>query len=177
MHCALYNAAVYNRKTQYQKFEHSVDYFEQQNCLPAFKEVWTEYKQLGSHALQATLKRVDFAFVRFFKGLGGYPKFKASRRYAGWTYPCSSGWKARTSGKNGRLEITNVGAIPMRGQVRTWVRLPHTQFFIGMENGMQFWIKLPLNQSAEEIMHQATEREIALWSGAAYCEPEVKEAN
>jgi putative transposase len=130
LHCALYNAAVYNRKTQYQKFGHSVNYLEQQNCLPEFKEVWTEYKPLGSHALQATLKRVDFAFNRFFKGLGGYPKFKASRRYTGWTYPCKAGWKAETdseakpcpraSGKNGHLNITNLGRIQMRGQARTW---------------------------------------------------------
>lgn len=120
MHCVLYNAAVYNRKTQYQKFGHSVDYLEQQNSLPAFKEVWPEYKSLGSHALQATLKRVDFAFTRFFKGLGGYPKFKTSRRYSGWTYPCKAGWKARTTGVNGGLEITNLGTVPMRGQARTW---------------------------------------------------------
>ncbi|MFQ4143381.1 RNA-guided endonuclease InsQ/TnpB family protein, partial [Chlorogloeopsis sp. ULAP02] len=120
LHCALYNAAVYNRKTQYQKFGHSVNYLEQQNCLPEFKEVWTEYKPLGSHALQATLKRVDFAFVRFFKGLGGYPKFKASRRYSGWTYPCKAGWKAETDGKNGHLSITNLGKIQMRGKARAW---------------------------------------------------------
>ncbi len=120
LHCALYNAAVYNRKTQYQKFGHSVNYLEQQNCLPAFKEVWTEYKPLGSHALQATLKRVDLAFSRFFKGLGGYPKFKASRRYGGWTYPCKAGWKAESYGKNGHLNITNLGKIQMRGQARTW---------------------------------------------------------
>ncbi len=120
LHCGLYNAAVYNRKTQYQKFNHSVDYFEQQNSLPEFKEVLTEYKPLGSHALQATLKRVDFAFVRFFKGLGGYPKFKASRRYSGWTYPCKAGWKTLSDGKNGHLNITNLGKIQMRGQARTW---------------------------------------------------------
>jgi putative transposase len=120
LHCALYNAAVYNRKTQYQKFGHPVTYLQQQNSLPAFKEVWTEYKPLGSHALQATLKRVDFAFSRFFKGLGGYPKFKASRHYGGWTYPCSSGWKAETDGKNGHLNITNLGKIQMRGKARTW---------------------------------------------------------
>jgi putative transposase len=120
LHCALYNAAVYNRKTQYQKFGHSVTYLEQQNSLPAFKEVWTEYKELGSHALQATLKRVDFAFSRFFKGLGGYPKFKASRRYSGWTYPCKAGWKAESNGKHGHLSITNLGKFQMRGQARTW---------------------------------------------------------
>jgi putative transposase len=111
---------VYNRKTQYQRFNHSVDYLEQQNSLPAFKEVWIEYKPLGSHALQATLKRVDFAFVRFFKGLGSYPKFKASRRYSGWTYPCKAGWKARSTGDNGYLELSNLGKIQMRGSARTW---------------------------------------------------------
>ena len=135
LHASLYNAAVCNRKTQYQRLGHSVDYFEQQNCLPAFKVVWPEYKELGSHALQATLKRVDFAFVRFFKGLGGYPKFKASRHYSGWTYPCIAGWKALTNGRrnanggsfplrhsigNGHLDISNLGIIQMRGQARTW---------------------------------------------------------
>jgi putative transposase len=120
LHCALYNAAVYNRKTQYQKFGHSVNYLEQQNSLPAFKEVLTEYKPLGSHALQATLKRVDFAFLRLFKGLGGYPRFKASRRYSGWTYPCKAGWKAESNGKKGHLNLSNLGRIQMRGQARTW---------------------------------------------------------
>lgn len=120
LHASLYNAAIYNRKTQYQKFGHCVTYLEQQNCLPAFKEVWPEYKELGSHALQATLKRVDFAFVRFFKGLGGYPKFKASRHYSGWTYPCGAGWKAETNGKHGHLKLSNLGRIQMRGQARTW---------------------------------------------------------
>jgi putative transposase len=62
LHCLLYNACVANRTTQYKKFNHYVDYFEQQNCLPEFKEVWTEYKELGGHAMQSTVKRVDFAF-------------------------------------------------------------------------------------------------------------------
>ncbi len=121
LHCYLYNAALSNRRTQYQKFNHSVDYFEQQNCLPAFKEVWPEFKELGSHALQGTLKRVDFAYNRFLNGLAKYPRFKAYRRYKGWTYPCKSGWKALTDGKHGRLRLTNiVGEIRMRGQARTW---------------------------------------------------------
>src|SRR5919199_3229855 len=120
LHACLYNAGVYNRKTQYQKFGHSVNYLEQQNSLPEFKKVWPEYKELGSHALQATLKRVDFAFNRFFKGLGGYPKFKASRRYSGWTYPCGAGWQVETTGKNGYLILSNLGQMQMRGKARTW---------------------------------------------------------
>ncbi|MCY7276921.1 MAG: transposase [Phormidesmis sp. CAN_BIN44] len=120
LHAYLYNSALADRKDSYQKRDESVDYFDQQNRLPAFKEVWTEYKELGSHALQATLKRVDFAFQRFFTGLGGYPRFKSIRDYSGWTYPCKSGWKAHTTGDNGHLDLSNLGQIQMRGKARTW---------------------------------------------------------
>ncbi len=120
LHCLLYNAAIANRRTQYEKFGRSVDYLEQQNSLPEFKEVWPEYKALGSHAVQATLKRVDLAFGRFFRGLSGRPKFKSSRYYRGWTYPCTSGWSALTNGKHGHLKLSNLGQIRMRGEARTW---------------------------------------------------------
>ncbi|WP_414530499.1 RNA-guided endonuclease InsQ/TnpB family protein [Nodularia chucula] len=120
LHKDLYNACVEHRRTSYKKFGKSVDYFDQQNCLPDFKEEWVEYKELGSHALQDTVKRVDFAFKRFLKLKSGYPKFKSSRYYKGWTYPCNSGWKACTNGKNGYLKISNLGNIKMRGQARDW---------------------------------------------------------
>ncbi|MFH7030885.1 MAG: RNA-guided endonuclease InsQ/TnpB family protein [Heteroscytonema crispum UTEX LB 1556] len=120
LHKELYNAAVYNRKTSYQKFGKSVSYFEQQNCLPDFKEVWTEYKQISSQALQATFKRVDYAFSRFFQGLAKYPKFKSIRHYSGWSYPSFTGWNAHSTGKNGYLELAKIGQIQMRGEARLW---------------------------------------------------------
>lgn len=120
LHKDLYNAALYNRKTQYQRLGHSVNYLEQQNCLPAFKEVWHEYKDINSQALQSTLKRVDFAYQRFFKGLGAYPRFKSIRHYSGWTYPSFTGWKAHSTGDNGYLELTKIGQIQMRGRARIW---------------------------------------------------------
>jgi putative transposase len=120
LHKLLYNACLYQRKTDYQRFGKPVGYYDQQNLLPAFKQEWPEYKELGSQALQATVKRVDFAFERFFKGLGKYPKFKSSRHYRGWTYPGVAGWKAHTTGDNGYLELSNLGSIQMRGKARTW---------------------------------------------------------
>jgi transposase len=83
LHKLLYNACISQRSTQYKQFSQSIDYFDQQNCLPEFKQCWIEYKELGSHALQATVKRVDYAFQRFFQLKSGYPKFKSSRRYSG----------------------------------------------------------------------------------------------
>jgi len=121
MHQLLYNGAIYNRKTQYEKFGHPVSYLEQQNSLPAFKQVWPEYKGLGSHTLQATLKRVDLAYQSWFKGLRAKPKFKAIRHYSGWTYPDKAGWKVHTTGDNGCLELTDLKlSIQMRGKARTW---------------------------------------------------------
>ncbi len=128
LHKDLYNSAVSNRFTQYQKFGHKVDYFEQQNSVPAFKEVWTEYKECNCMTLQATLKRVDFAFQRWFKGLGKRPKYKSIRDYSGWTYPSKTGWKVcasrtlreHTTGDNGYLELAKIGSIQIRGKARIW---------------------------------------------------------
>lgn len=97
LHKDLYNAAVYNRFTQYKKFKHSVSYRSQQNCLSAFKEVWIEYKEINYQALQATLKRVDYAFERWFKGLGDKPRFKSIRHDSGWTYPAKTGYSVESS--------------------------------------------------------------------------------
>jgi putative transposase len=129
LHKDLFNACLYQRKVEYERFGKSISYLDQQNTLPAFKECWHEYKELGSHALQATVKRVDFAYKRFFqkraalrgtKQSGGRPKLKSVRDYRGWTYPCKSGWKASTNGENGYLVLSNLGNIKMRGKARTW---------------------------------------------------------
>lgn len=120
LHKDLYNAAVNNRFYQYQNSKHSVSYIEQQNSLPAFKDVWIEYKEINSQALQATLKRVDFAFERWFKGLGKRPKFKSIRHYSGWTYLAKTGYSVESDGENGYLNLSKVGRIQMRGQAKYW---------------------------------------------------------
>ncbi|MBW4620031.1 MAG: transposase [Cyanosarcina radialis HA8281-LM2] len=120
LHKDLFNACLSQRKVEYERFGKSISYYDQQNTLPAFKECWYEYKELGSHALQATVKRVDFAYKRFFQKLGGKPRFKSARDYRGWTYPCKAGWKATTNGENGYLVLSNLGKIQMRGKARTW---------------------------------------------------------
>ncbi|GBF83338.1 transposase [Aphanothece sacrum FPU3] len=96
-------------------------YLQQQNVLPAFKEDWPEYKELHSQTLQATLKRVDLSYNRFFKGLSKRPKFQSIRNYSGWTYPAYSGWKALTNGKHGQVVLNDLGInIRIRGQVHQW---------------------------------------------------------
>ncbi len=121
LHAYLYNACIENRRTEYERFGRSVSYFDQQNCLPAFKDVWIEYKELHSQALQATVKRVDLAYNSFFEGLRKRPKFKSIRDYSGWTYPAPSGWKVKTTGKHGTVTLNDLDiTLRMRGKAKEW---------------------------------------------------------
>lgn len=121
LHCYLYNACVSHRQTEYRLGNKSVDYFTQQNLLPAFKKEWVEFAELNCMALQGTVKRVDLAYQSFFKGLRGRPKFKSIRNYSGWVYPSLTGWKVSTDGKNGTVTLNDLGVtIKMRGQAKDW---------------------------------------------------------
>ncbi|MGY6530955.1 MAG: RNA-guided endonuclease InsQ/TnpB family protein [Cyanobacterium sp.] len=121
LHAYLYNACIADRKYQYSVNKKSVSYFEQQNCLPQFKDCWIEYKSLHSQSLQATVKRVDLAYNSFLLGIRKRPRFKSIRDYSGWTYPAKSGWKANTNGKHGSLTLNDLKVIlRMRGQAKVW---------------------------------------------------------
>jgi len=121
LHCYLYNACIAERNYQYKVNKKSVTYLDQQNCLPEFKKCWVEYKELHSQSLQATVKRVDFAFNSFFLGIRKRPKFHPIRKYSGWTYPAKSGWKVNTNGKHGTLTLNDLGiTLRMRGKAKTW---------------------------------------------------------
>ncbi|MBV9385594.1 MAG: hypothetical protein JOZ78_04100 [Chroococcidiopsidaceae cyanobacterium CP_BM_ER_R8_30] len=120
----LYNACMEHRKTSYKRFAKSISYFDQQAILPEFKEFWTDYKRLNAGSLQATVKRVDFAFQRFIKGLGCYPKFQQARKYSGWTYPdARQGFKVHSGGVNGYLELRDLGFQIQRQRCQTVLEL------------------------------------------------------
>lgn len=71
-----------------------------------FAPVWPEFGELGSHALQQTLRKLDLAFQAFFRRVKagqtpGFPRFKASRRFSGFCYPDPAGWKLAQNGTRG----------------------------------------------------------------------------
>ncbi len=64
---------------------------------------------------------MDLAYQAFFKGLRKRPKFKSLIKYSGWTYPGKAGWKSKTNGKNGWVELRDLGiTVKMRGKVKQW---------------------------------------------------------
>ncbi len=109
LHAYLYNACIAHRRFEWKKNQRTVDYFQQQNCLPAFKKEWVEFAYLHSQTLQSTVKRVDLAYNSFLQGLRGLPKLKSIRDYSGWTYSSKSGWKANTNGKHGTVTLNDLG--------------------------------------------------------------------
>lgn len=120
-HCYIYNSCIGGRQYAWEAEGRSISYYYQQNLLPEFKKDNSEFAFLGSQALQATVKRVDLAYQAFFKGLRKRPKFKPLRKYSGWSYPGFAGWKAKTNGKNGWVELRDLGIIiKMRGKAKQW---------------------------------------------------------
>ena len=104
LHCELYNAALEERIDCYRKTGKSISYFDQQNTLPEIKAARAEFVELGSHALQQTLRKLDLAFQSFFRRVKagqtpGFPRFKAASRFPGFCYPDPAGWKLQQSGK------------------------------------------------------------------------------
>ena len=86
LHCELYNAALEERISAYQKHGKSIGYYDQQNVLPEIKAARPEFVELGSHALQQTLRKLDLAFQAFFRRVtaGQTPGFRASRQAGGF---------------------------------------------------------------------------------------------
>lgn len=106
LHAELYNAALQERIEAYRKAGVSISYYDQQNALPEIKTFRPELVELGSHALQETLRKLDRAFQAFFRRVKagqspGFPRFKASARFSGFSYPDPAGWRLAQQGVRG----------------------------------------------------------------------------
>ena len=84
LHGELTNAALEARIDAWRKAGKSIRYYDQQNTLPQIKAARPEFVDLGSHALQQTLRRLDLAFAAFFRRVkaGQTPGFPRT-----WTPP------------------------------------------------------------------------------------------
>ena len=74
----IYNWGLEQKQKAYQQGETNPTSIDLANKLPALKKTnpWLK-TDANSQSLQTTLRDLDIAFTRFFKKLGGYPRFKA----------------------------------------------------------------------------------------------------
>lgn len=127
LHERLYNAALEQRIAVWRQRLVSVSYSDQCRELTALRAEDPEYEALNAQACQVTLKRLDLAFKHFFRRvkhgeIPGFPRFKALQRYPGWGYKThGDGWKliAGEKERHGRLRLSGIGLIRIRGKART----------------------------------------------------------
>ncbi len=156
LHCYLFNACIAHRRFEWQTNQKTVDYFQQQNCLPAFKKEWVEFAYLHSQTLQSTAKRVDLAYNSFFKGLRGLPKFKSIRNYSGWTYSSKSGWKVNSNGTHGTVTLNDLGiTLKMRGKAKSW-GIPTTLTLVYKPSKKQWFASFTCNVTTPESKFGST---------------------
>ncbi|MDB5786731.1 MAG: putative transposase family, partial [Caballeronia mineralivorans] len=125
----------------------SISYYDQQNALPEIKAARPEFVELGSHALQQSLRKLDLAFQAFFRRIKagqtpGFPRFKASQRFSGFCYPDPAGWKLAQNGTRGatlRLgSAQDAMSIRARGQHRFGDGAKPNDLTITRKNGEWF---------------------------------------
>lgn len=127
LHQRLYNAALEQRITAYRMRGKSVSAGEQSRELTELRAEFPEYAALNAQSAQVTLKRLDLAFQAFFRRVkagetAGFPRFKSFERYSGWGYKTHGDGFRFTPGdgfKHGKLRLSGIGVIPVRGRART----------------------------------------------------------
>jgi putative transposase len=111
----LYNAALEQRITAWQRRRVSISRFEQEAELKATRAEFSDYAAIHSHLLQDVLARLDKTYQAFFRRVqqgekGGFPRFKGRNRYHSFTFK-EYGNGARL--ENGLLVLSKIGRIRM----------------------------------------------------------------
>jgi putative transposase len=117
----LYNAALEQRKTAWERCHISVKRFAQEAELTDLRDAFPEYAAIHSHVLQDVLARLDKAYQAFFERIQrgetpGYPRFQGRHRYHSFTYK-EYGNGARL--EKGALVLSKIGRIAVHWSRRT----------------------------------------------------------
>jgi putative transposase len=110
---ALYNAALEQRITAWQRRRVSISHYAQEAELKEIRAEFPEYAAIHSHVLQDVLARLDKTYQAFFRRVqrgekAGFPRFKGRIRYHSFTY------KEYGNGAtldNGYLVLSKIGRI------------------------------------------------------------------
>ena len=103
----IYNAALEERIGVWKKEKRSISYFEQCRTLTELREVRPEVLSSGIRLCRGTLKRLDRAFLAFYRRVQsgeapGFPRFKSASRFP----PMGRHWKLEN--KAGSSEIVSL---------------------------------------------------------------------
>jgi putative transposase len=128
----LYNTALQQRITAWERCHATVTRYQQEAELKAIRAELPEYTAIHSHLLQDVLARLDKTYQAFFRRLAngekpGFPRFQGPARYHSFTYK-EYGYKEYGNGArldNGCLVLSKIGRIavrwsrPVEGAIKT----------------------------------------------------------
>src|SRR5215831_1356079 len=112
----LYNVALEQRITAWERCHLSVSWYQQAAELKAIRAEFPEYAAIHSHVLQDVLARLDRTYQAFFRRVqrgekAGFPRFQGRDRFHSFTY------KEYGNGApldNGSLILSKIGRISVR---------------------------------------------------------------
>jgi putative transposase len=112
----LYNTALEQHITAWQRVRVSVSRFQQEAELKDIRATFPEYAAIHSHVLQDVLARLDKTYQAFFRRVkvgekAGFPRYQARTRYHSFTYK-EFGNGATLD--NGFLVLSKIGRIAVR---------------------------------------------------------------
>ena len=84
----LYNHFLTRRKDAYLADKTSLNYYDTAAELTQLKKTLPWLKEVGSQALQFSLKCLDGAYNNFFRKLGHFPKYKSKYAHQSFRSPC-----------------------------------------------------------------------------------------
>ena len=185
----LYNTALEQRITAWERRHVSVTRFQQEAELKEIRAAFPGYAALHSHVLQDVLARLDRTYQAFFRRVvngekPGFPRFQGRTRWHSFTYK-EYGNGARLD--NGYLVLSKIGRIavrwsrPVEGSIKTvtlsreadgWYvcfscvdvparPLPRTGNETGLDVGLQVFLVTADGDAVENPRHyRKAEREL-----------------
>lgn len=130
-HRRLYNLALRDRRDVYKAEQRSVSYSEQSGRFKETRKVAPTFAAMNFSSAQATLRRLDKAFIAFFRRMKsgdtpGYPRFKPEDRFKTVEFPShGDGCRLKDIGGNAKLYLQHVGHVkvkmhrPVEGTIKT----------------------------------------------------------
>ena len=121
----IYNDALTQRRWYYAERGKGLSLYDQQRELKEARDDDPELQYVPSHVCQDVLRRLDKAFISFFRRLSrgqkpGYPRYKGRDRYDSFTYPDpdqGSGYRLFVNPekpKRSKLRLSGIGAVKIR---------------------------------------------------------------
>lgn len=127
LHQRLYNAALEQRIAAWRLQRKSLCAYDQMRDLTDLRADDERYSALNAQSAQVTLNRLHLAFAAFYRRCKngetpGFPRFRSFDRFSGWGYKTHGdgfGFTPGEGNRHGRLRLSGIGTVPVRGRGRT----------------------------------------------------------